>query len=210
MLALGVLNVLLVHYGDADRVLKFSRRGIELARRIGSKRFEADSLMTLGEAYGLKGDRARGVELAQQALRALGDEGIPHGGALILSTMAYLCEDPSQRSAYLAEGERLLAGESISHSILHFYQNAMRVRLEDRDWNQVDRHALALADYTRRKPLPWADFYIRRARTLALLGRGERHAGLERNLTELIREAEAAQLFTALPELTAGLALLTR
>lgn len=210
LLAVDALSPMLVHYGDADRALEFSRRGVELARQIGSKRFEADSLMTLGEAYGLKGGRARGVELQQQALRAMGEEGIPHGGALILSTMAYLCDDPTQRSAYLAEGERLLVGETISHNILHFHQNAMRVRLEDKDWDQVERHARALADYTRREPLPWADFYIRRARTLALLGRGERHAGLDRDLTELIREAEAAQLFTALPELTAGLALLTR
>lgn len=210
VLAVGALTPMLVHSGDADRALELSRRGIELARQIGSKRFEADSLMTLGEAYGLKGDRALGVELEQQALRALGEEGIPHGGALIMSTMAYLCEDPTQRYAYLAEGERLLAGEAISHNILHFHQNAMRVRLEDRDWDRVEPHARALADYTRREPLPWADFYIRRARTLALLGRGERDAGLDRTLTELIREAEAAQLYSALPELTAGLALLTR
>jgi hypothetical protein len=86
----------------------------------------------------------------------------------------------------------------------------MRVRLEDGDWDQVERHARALADYTRCEPLPWADFYIRRARTLAMLGRGESHAGLDRDLAELIREAESAQLFTALPELTVGLTLVTR
>ena len=82
----------------------------------------------------------------------------------------------------------------------------MQVALELGKYDEVERHAMALEDYTRPEPLPWADFYIAHGRALAAFGRGRRDAALRAEIQRLRSEGERQGLRIALPELEVALA----
>ena len=63
-----------------------------------------------------------------------------------------------------------------------------------------ERSAAALADYTRPEPLPFADFYIARARVLAAHGRDRPDkTALGAELDGLRRDGDRLGLLVALP-----------
>ena len=127
-------------------------------------------------------------------------------GPAILGGLAHITPDPEERSAALAEGEELLAAGSISHNYLFFYQEAIETALEQHDWNEAERYAQALADYTRREPLPYIDLVIARARALAALGRGRRDSDTVEALRQVREGAEAIGSRSMIPGLEAALA----
>jgi hypothetical protein len=200
-----VLGLLQVFRGDAAAARSAAEQGLVLSQRLGSPRFEADSLNVLGEAQGLDGDRAEALRLQRAAFEAAGETGIPHAGALVLGAIARLTDDPRERLDSIARGEALLEGDSASHNHLHFHQSAMEAWLAAKEWDDVERHAAALDAYTRGEPLPWSRFWIERGRALAAFGRGDRDAPLLATLAALATEARAVQLNIALPVLDAAL-----
>ena len=74
------------------------------------------------------------------------------------------------------------------------------------DWDEVERYAAALEDFTRPEPLPQSDLIIARARVLAAYGRGERDYATMQELKRLRDEAELVGFKTALPALEEALA----
>ncbi len=77
--------------------------------------------------------------------------------------------------------------------------------LSEGDWDQAERYAAALEDFTRPEPLPWSEFFIARGRALATWGRGRREPELVAELQRLRSEAERLSLTTALPALDQAL-----
>ena len=57
------------------------------------------------------------------------------------------------------------------------------------DWEAVERCARALESFIRAEPLPWADFFIARARALAAYGAGRRDPSTMEELARLRAEA---------------------
>jgi hypothetical protein len=104
-------------------------------------------------------------------------------GPMLLSMVARLTQDDSERATALAEGEQLLAAGCVSHSYFEFYGNAIEVSLQRRDWPSVQHYADSLEAYTSAEPLPWTGMLINRARLLARVGANgmdsEARAGLE-------------------------------
>jgi hypothetical protein len=78
--------------------------------------------------------------------------------------------------------------------------------LRSGDWDEVERYAAALEDYTRPEPLPSSDLFIARGRALAVFGRGNRDDATMQELKRLRDEAERVGLKTALPALEEALA----
>ena len=74
------------------------------------------------------------------------------------------------------------------------------------EWDEVDRYAQALEDYTRPEPLPRSDFFIARGRALAAHGRGNRDHAIMAELQHLHDEAESIGLKFVLPALETALA----
>jgi hypothetical protein len=105
----------------------------------------------------------------------------------------------------LTEAEELLRGDSISHNFLGFYPRAMETCLQMGEWNEVDRYAQALEDYTSAEPLPYADFFIASGRALAAFGRGNRDDGAMQEVQRLRDEAEHVGLKVAIPALEEAL-----
>jgi hypothetical protein len=104
----------------------------------------------------------------------------------------------------LDEGVRFLNAGSVGHNHLWFYRHAMEACLSAGEWDDVERYAAALEDYTRPEPLPWSDFFIARGRALAAHGRGNRDAATIAELARLKDEAERVKLRSALPGLVAA------
>jgi hypothetical protein len=93
----------------------------------------------------------------------------------------------------------------VSHSHLHFYENAIEVCLAGGEIERAQRYVQALRQYTRREPLPWSEFLVRRALALAAVAGGQTSDSVCEELQALAQEAEAAGLVTALPGIEAAL-----
>ncbi len=82
----------------------------------------------------------------------------------------------------------------------------MQVALELADYDEVERYAMALEDYTRPEPLPWSEFFVARGRALAAFGRGQSGAALMAEIQRLRDEGERLGLRSALPAIETALA----
>jgi hypothetical protein len=83
----------------------------------------------------------------------------------------------------------------------------MDAYLETNEWEEVERYALALEEFTRPESLPWCEFFIARGRTLAAYGRGHREDSIIEELRRLHAQAESVGLRRALPALEVALAI---
>jgi hypothetical protein len=105
----------------------------------------------------------------------------------------------------LDEGEKILQAGAVSHNHFYFYAEGMEACLESQQWEEVERYATALEEFTRAEPLPWCDFFIARGRTLAAYGRGRRDDSTIQGLRGLRDRAERIGLRIALPALDSAL-----
>ncbi len=133
----------------------------------------------------LEGRRSEALELCERAIVISRETGIGYVGPAALGDRALYSTDPAVRRQALQEGESLLSRGAVSHNHFQFYDDAMEACLDSRQWDEVDRYAAALEDFTRREPLLWCDFFIARGRTLAALGRGMRDEATMQELRRL-------------------------
>jgi hypothetical protein len=80
------------------------------------------------------------------------------------------------------------------------------VALELADYDEAERYATLLEDFTRAEPLPWSEFFIARGRTLAAVGRGKQYSGTVDALRHLEKEGERMGYSLALPAIKTALA----
>ena len=81
----------------------------------------------------------------------------------------------------------------------------MDASLETGDWDETERYAAALTEYTRDERLPWADFLIDRGRALAAYGRGDQSAATVLKLQRLKAQAQSCDFTSAVHVLDAAL-----
>ena len=86
------------------------------------------------------------------------------------------------------------------------FPDAIEIALADAAWDEVERYAAALADFTRPEPLPSTDFYIAYGRTLAAFGRGVRNKATVNEIERLRDEATRVGLTRSIPRLDQALA----
>ncbi len=186
---------------------KWLRRGLSITHRLGSRLFEGEYYYLLGRIAIQQGNRQEARKLAQTAVDILheSESGMTFGGPIALGVLALALEDAGQRHVALAEAETQLDAGSVGHNYLVFYEDAMEVSLEMEEWDEVERYAQALEDYTRAETLPRCDFFMSRGRALAAHGRGKQDHETEAELRRLYEEAGRAGLVIALPALEAAL-----
>jgi class 3 adenylate cyclase/tetratricopeptide (TPR) repeat protein len=161
---------------DADAANANVARILELAQRIGARRFEAEALVAQAAILALAGRRSEALELTRRGVDAARHSGIQFLGPDLLGQLAVLTDDDALRRRSLAEGEQLLHAGSVGHNHLRFNRHAIEASLNAGAWDEADRYAQALEDYTRPEPLPWAEFWIGWGRALAAYGRDPRSA----------------------------------
>ena len=114
------------------------------------------------------------------------------------------CAAPTpRRDRALTEAEEILRDNCVSHNYFYLYRDGMEIHLHTGEWDRAEYFAQALEDYTRGEQLPWTDFFIASARTLAAYGQGN---GMAADLTRLCDEAAAVGFMTVQPALERALA----
>ncbi|TIL42209.1 MAG: tetratricopeptide repeat protein [Mesorhizobium sp.] len=144
---------------EPDRCEASAHRLIELAGQIGSKRFEAHALQHQAEVLRLRGQRAEAENMLEESLVIARESGLQFVGPWMLAQLAATTRDPARRARALTECEALLAQGSVGHNYFWSYRYAMQAALEARAWDETERYAQALEDYTRAEPLEWSDLW---------------------------------------------------
>jgi hypothetical protein len=93
----------------------------------------------------------------------------------------------------------MLARGSVGHNHLHFRKNALEVALLNGAWPALERHALALTQYTASEPLPWASLYVERAHALANFRQNTESLLAREALQQLRARVRQSKLLDALP-----------
>jgi class 3 adenylate cyclase/tetratricopeptide (TPR) repeat protein len=207
MFARQSTGLLLTLCGDYAAAALVQPLALEQARQLGARRYEAIILAHQAEATLALNGRDEARALAEQAVALSRDTGAGFCGPLALSVLARATDDPSTRAAALREGAAILAGGCVSHNHFWFHRNAIELALQGRDWDEIDRHADALAAYTQAERLPFSDLLAARGHVLAAFGRGASGPDLAATLSRLRDEALAAGIKMALPALDAALSV---
>ena len=177
-----------------------------LVARIGARRFQALNLIFLARILRMEGRRSEALKHCEKALVISRETGIGFAGPQVLAELALNTDDRAVRRQALQEGEKILLKGAVSHNHFNFYAEGMEAYLETQEWEDVERYAAALEEFTGAEPVPWCDFFIARGRTLVAYGRGHREDRLIEELRRLRDQAEGVGLRRALPALSMALA----
>ena len=104
MIALFAGEVLAV-FGELDEGERWLKRRLALARRLGSRAFEGQSLTELGKIAWMRGCWDEAEQLAQEAVDTLRDGGMAFTGAQALGVLALATRNSDRRRSALAEAE---------------------------------------------------------------------------------------------------------
>ncbi|NOX76561.1 MAG: protein kinase [Gammaproteobacteria bacterium] len=178
---------------------------LQLANDLGAGRFQAFLQESLARILLAEGEKTAAQALARQALATSREMGMSFIGPWILGTLALATDDEPTRDAALEEGETLLREGCVGHNYYRFYRAAMEASLAREAWDEAERYADLLADYTRDEAPPWALFFIRYTRALAAVGRAGLTAAQRSELLSLRSEAREAGLITSIPAIEARL-----
>jgi class 3 adenylate cyclase/tetratricopeptide (TPR) repeat protein len=170
---------------DLTTARKHIETALTLARQIGARQFEAQSLAFRGNLHRLLGRRRQALADLEGAVAMCREIGMAFTGPCVLGMLALAAEDPQVRDGALREGEALLAAGAVGHNHLMFRKDAIEVCLCAGAWDDTDHHAAALASFIRSEPLPWVEFVVARGRALAAHGRGRRDPALIAELGRL-------------------------
>jgi tetratricopeptide (TPR) repeat protein len=164
---------MLLSGGKCEQAEAHLTHGLALSREIGARRFETMCLMHLARVSWQRGQWTVAREYLRDAWEQ--SEQIGHGfiGAAVQGAIALMATGEEERRNALTRGEALLREGSMAHCHFRFNRDAIEASLNCGAWSQAERYADALKDFTRTEPLPWAEFQIAIAHTLAAAGRGE-------------------------------------
>lgn len=204
-IALQVVSYFLTDTDQFDQAGSVSHRAMKVCQQLGTGIFGASAQAHYGRCLAAMGRRQEGVLLLREAYTSVKGAGLIFVGPTILGYLALATDDPRERAEALLEGERLLDEKSVSHNYLRFYRFAMDTCLEQEDWDETERYATALEEYTRAEPLPWAAFMIERGRTLAAFGRGGRDSAVFAALSRLREQAQSIGFLAPVHALDAAL-----
>ena len=204
---MGEIMAVFVLYEMAEsaRARKHNAWALDIARQLGSPRFEAQALMYEGKLDRAEGRPDEAIKTLESALEMSREVGHGFAGPRIVGEMARNLVGTEAKRAALAQGERMLEAGSVSHNHFFFYPDAIEVSFDICDWDGAEPYAAALEDFTRFEPLPWCNFFITRGRALAAWRQGRREQHLMAEIQHLCHEAERVNIATALPALKEAL-----
>jgi tetratricopeptide (TPR) repeat protein len=189
--ALESQGSLLVFCNRQAEARPFIERGVALANAIGAKRYEATLLTELADVELAEGRKADARARIEQALAMFRDtDGMRFWGPIALGLRARLLDDETARERDWKEAEAILASGCASHNHIIYHHRCIDDALERGEWARALRHATALEAYTAAEPLPYCDFLVARARTLAGLVARPDDVALQRDLARLKEKAQ--------------------
>jgi tetratricopeptide (TPR) repeat protein len=190
---------------DLDAALDRFETCLRMNRQMELPRFTAETLAFRGDLNRVAGRHAKALADLDEAVTFFRRAGTEYFAPSALGFLAHAAQDEDARRNALAEGEALLAGNTIGHNHLNFRQHAIDACLAAGDWDEALRHAAALEDFARDEPFAWTTFFVARGRVLAAHGQGRRDPELVAELKLLREEAERYGFLATLPPIEAAL-----
>jgi hypothetical protein len=178
--------------GAADEGLPYVAPAREIVAELGAWRFEGENLSFAAELEALAGRRARAVELVREGVELCRRHSPSFVGAWVLGVAATLTDDADERDRWLNEGEALLQEGTLAHNHLYFRRHAIDASLAAGRPSEARRHALALAKFSEREPLPLTELVVRRGLLLADAADGTLSPQGRADLAGLAVQAETA------------------
>lgn len=160
--------------GNLAAALEHIEKAQELTKQIGVKRFEPENIAFEAKVAIRMGQRAHAMSLAERALSLCDRTAFSYVAPTIFGVIAETAEKPQRRKWALAQGEQLLAGETLSHNHFYFRCSIIDSSLARGEWAEAERHADALEATFAKEPTPFIQFVIERARLLTRSGRDGR------------------------------------
>jgi len=192
--------------GEYDAMTLFLERTNKLARHLGARRFEAQSVEMHGRLLLDTGHRSEAAAILRDAVAICREIGMQFSGPKALGALSRAVEDRTECNRFLAEGEELLRRGSVGHNHLWFYRDAIEAMLAIGDGASGLRYVAALESYTLREPLPWSQLFADRGRAMVDALQGGVDAAVRDEL-ERVRDALlTAELKAFLPLVEATLA----
>lgn len=185
--SLGAMATMCSRYAAAE---PWIRRGLELVGALGARRYEAILLGAMAECDFMAGRIAEARDAVERSVAVARETGLAFCGPWALGIKLRLLDDAREREACINEAESILRGAAISHNHVAFRRNAIEDGIARGQWDEVRRQAAALEAYTRAEPLPYCEFLIVRARTLAALAERPEDPALRAELARLRAEAD--------------------
>jgi class 3 adenylate cyclase/tetratricopeptide (TPR) repeat protein len=180
-------------------------KSLELARVLGARRFESVYLEGLARVGFASGDAERAAGLAREAVAVARETGIRFMGPRCLGALALITADMTECEAALTEGEAVLATGCVAHNHIHYYRDAMAVRLGQGRYDDVVHYADALEAHFDAEPVGWSVYYARWARALVAHRCGTATTENEKEMLRLREEAHTRQLHHPISLLDAAL-----
>lgn len=207
MIASIILGELHTDHGAPEQAYAALDRAQSIADGLGNPRYRTYARYEMGLA--LWHDPARREEagpVLDEALALCRTIEMTFLGPRILAARAVVATSAEERLALLAEGEVIVNAGCTAHNGLWFYRYAAEASLIAGDGEAALRYADAMESYPPSASLPWADFFVARARLLGAFDGGARDPSLKKDLLELQARAEAIGLISALPALKTAVA----
>ncbi|SFU94800.1 AAA family ATPase [Pseudoduganella namucuonensis] len=146
----------LVADGRLDQASQEVEHGLDLARALGSSRFETFLMESQARVTWLRGDHARAerqiLATAQQMERLRLQNFI---GPWVLGTLALFTRDPATRKRALLQGAAHLTRDCLAHNGYRFHLSAAEVSLLDGDTVAAEFYADQLAAYAAQESCAW-------------------------------------------------------
>lgn len=199
---MGMCHALL-DMGNPEPVEPHIEYGLGLTKDLGARAWEPSWLLVSGLVQYQLGDSCRALELLKQGLEY--KDALTFSGGQLWGALAMVTDDPKVREHALSEGQLCLRRGTIGSNHLIFYRFALEGSLNALAWDDIERFAQELEEFTRPEPLAGCDFFIARARALSTFGRGSRDDATMEELQRLRDEADRVGLKIAIPALDKAL-----
>jgi hypothetical protein len=185
--------------GELDKAKKHFSQSRSIIGSHQLRRFEPVNLVFEAAFLSREGRKLDATAVLQKALEICRETGEAFVGPWVCGYLAMIIEDRAQLRSLLSDGERVLESGTVGHNQLWFYRCAIEASLRAEEWDEADRYAAAMENYTRDEPLPWSDYFIAMGRALAKWGKGRREHEMRVELERLRGEAVRLNLRTVIP-----------
>ena len=200
-LAHHIVGELSVAAGRLDFARENFHQAQALIERIGARRFRINNLIYWSTLLLAEGDRDGALGVLDEA-EQIGEElDTLWMRAWLLGQRALATLDRTVRKKSLVEAEELIRGGSQDYIRFYFYVVGIDAALMNDDWSRAEGYADEIEKTTKGQSVPFLDFLVSRARSLAAFGRGDRKVDTRNRIQQLIEEARSMGLESAIPAL---------
>ena len=157
---------ILLDMGRVNEALDASSRALELTFLTNNERFRAYVMNQQARGIMVSGDKEKALHVLEEALTISKTIGMAFVGPRLLGTLSLCSKDEETRDKALMEGSEILKSGCHAHNQLWFLRDAIQSTLNSDNKDLVRRYSDWLEEITAQEPLPWAQYFVDRARAI--------------------------------------------